>query len=147
MAYLITAYSCQAIQHVPSFKERVKALRNINRLLKTNGPLVLTVYNWESDAKNLKCKEGFYGVGGPLDLWRAAFTENDLRELLEKSGFKTQLVRGIFNIPKRIMRRLPGSLYFLDLYLSNFKFSIKTGKHLIAKAVKIRELDAYEIVH
>jgi len=135
------AYSCATIQHIPSFRERVKALTNINRLLRQNGRLVLTVHNWQADKRNLKYKEGYYGSGGPLDPWRAAFTENDLRKLLEQTGFKVVHVGGIFNVPRKIRKRMPKFLYPLEFYVSNFRFSIKIGQYLIAKAIKTRELD------
>jgi SAM-dependent methyltransferase len=134
-----SAYSCATIQHIPSINERVKALININKLLKENGVLVLTVHNWEGDEKNLRYKEGFYGSGGSKDLWRAAFTENDLRKLLELTGFKVLRSGGIFCIPFVIMKRLPEFLYFLESFFSRFKLSIKIGKYLIVKAIKIRE--------
>ena len=135
------AYSIATIQHIPSQNERLRALRKINSLLKLNGYLILTVLNWEGRGKKkLKNKEGFYGSGRASDLWRAAFTENDLRQLLEQTGFKALHTGGSSNVPIRMRKKMPEWVYFVDYCFSKLRLSVKIGEHLVVKAMKITEV-------
>lgn len=84
-----------ALEHFPT-KETQKVLGIIHNLLNTDGKLYLEVPNFQWHA-SLLLNEGrerdavYYAFGGQLDQWdfhKTGFTENILREELEKAGFK-----------------------------------------------------------
>jgi len=102
----------RTLHHVPSKKLRLQALKEVRRVLKPSGTLILTVWNvWGSKYKiNLlrTIKYGFLKIIGRSQLdfgdafipwWKLGekisryfhfFTKRELKSLVEESNFKTQ---------------------------------------------------------
>lgn len=98
-------WNIAAFHHIPSKKLREKALKEMLRVLKPNGYLVITVWNlwqekylWDvlkSMLKNIFLQE--YDINDVFIPWGRqkpalryyhAFTKNEIKELLENAGFK-----------------------------------------------------------
>jgi SAM-dependent methyltransferase len=105
-----TAYSIEAIQHIPSHRERVAAVRSMLRVLKPGGKCLISVAAWNRRvAREISQKEGFWGEGDRR-LYAFCFTPAELRSLMEEAGVKDVKVRGVTVLPGRICRRLPLAL-------------------------------------
>ncbi|EKE21159.1 MAG: methyltransferase type 11 [uncultured bacterium] len=100
-------YSIAVFHHLPSGELRLEIARELHRLLKKDGTIIITVWNlWQSRYrknifKNWKekilnksaldfndCYVSFTdNQGQKFNRFHHAFTKNDLTKLLEKSGF------------------------------------------------------------
>ena len=99
------AISIAAFHHIPSKKLRKKSIKEIHRTIKKNGTLIITAWNlfqpkykkyiWKSRLKWL-ISLGKYDRRDTLIPWGKtgvkryyyAFTQQELKSLLEKAGFK-----------------------------------------------------------
>lgn len=94
-----------SIHHIPTTKNRIAVIKEIKRVLKENGTAIITVWNlfqpkykkyiWHSRLKALLSfgKYDFRDTFIPWGKYKVkryyyAFTQNELRELLIKNGFK-----------------------------------------------------------
>jgi SAM-dependent methyltransferase len=90
------AVSIQVIQHIPTEKLRIKALKNIKDLLKEGGIFVCELQDWNSPSRifkriRSKLKHGFNSGRKELILenfYIYKFSPNEFLELLKKAEFK-----------------------------------------------------------
>ncbi|MBX7150452.1 class I SAM-dependent methyltransferase [bacterium] len=130
------AISIEVLQHIPSREKKIQVLKNICKALKPGGQLVICVYRYGGWISPPQPQEEFNHKG--TGLYRFAFTETDCRELLEESGYQIVKKRGLFNLPKRIRKRLPDQLWWLEFLSTKFLWSAKTGAYLLIAAKKIK---------
>ncbi len=128
-SYFDKAVSIEVIQHIPTHEKRVQALKNIFAALKPGGKLVTVLYRYGGWIKPPHPKEEFNHAG--YGLYRYAFTAGDAAEIFTESGFEVEHIGGVLNVPKKIKKRLPASLAFIDYGLSVFSFSKHLGRYLI----------------
>jgi ubiquinone/menaquinone biosynthesis C-methylase UbiE len=99
------AIAIASLHHIPSNKYRTKAIKEIHRILKKNGILILTVWNlfqpkykkyiWKSRIRHLlsfgkyDSRDVFipWGKSG-VDRYYYAFKQKELEKLLEKNKFE-----------------------------------------------------------
>lgn len=121
-----TVVSSEVLQHVPSEKERLKALRGFHRVLHPGGRCVVNVVCWNRRVR--EAKDGFWSNGGTYCHY---FTPAELRAMLELSGFRRVSLHGLLITPGSLTRRLPSSLAYLESALSSFSFMAGAGRFLI----------------
>ncbi|MFA6426943.1 MAG: class I SAM-dependent methyltransferase [Candidatus Magasanikbacteria bacterium] len=95
-------YCIAAFHHLPDKETRLKALGEMKRVLKKDGRLIMKNWNLGSDWANKKVEKGKYTKIGDNDFivpWRDpqgnilgdryyhSFTEDELKQLFEESGF------------------------------------------------------------
>jgi SAM-dependent methyltransferase len=113
-----SAYSIEAIQHIPSHKERVRAVRNMLQVLKPGGTCLISVAAWNRRvAREIQDKEGFWGTDARR-IYAYCFTPHQLRSLMQEAGVRDVRIRGVMALPGRICRRLPLALSRLESYCS-----------------------------
>jgi len=115
-------YSIAVLHHIPSNDLRADALREIKRVLKPNGLLILTVWNlwqrktaWEHFFKNSllkiigKTKLDFKDIFVPwkdengqviAQRYYHLFTKKELKKMAERAGFKIKKI-GILKRPEK----------------------------------------------
>ncbi len=123
------------IQHLPSHAARLQALRNFHTMLVSGGRLVLTAYRWGGWIKPPQPKEevNHHGSG----LYRMAFTEAEIQNLLQEAGFEKLRIYGIIRMPNRIRKRLPTVLAFpLELMLISLGWLNNGAQYVMAVGVK-----------
>jgi SAM-dependent methyltransferase len=96
------------LQHLPGPGARLQAVRNIYRSLRPGGIFVTSNYRWGGWIKHPTPKEdaNYHGEG----LYRYAFTENELSELLREAGFRTAHSFGIIRTPRKLRHHLPPAI-------------------------------------
>lgn len=88
-----TVWCIAVLHHIPTKKLQLKALKEIKRVLKKNGILMITVWNlWQTRYKNYIDAKTHNALipwkkGKTVERYYFAFRENELRALLKKSGF------------------------------------------------------------
>ena len=112
-----SVYSIEAIQHIPSHKERLAAVQNLCRMLKPGGKCLISVVGWNVRVAREVDKEGFWGSGEGR-LYAFCFTPDELRSLMEEAGVRNVRIRGAIVLPGRITRRLPLGLTCLESWCS-----------------------------
>jgi 2-polyprenyl-3-methyl-5-hydroxy-6-metoxy-1,4-benzoquinol methylase len=137
----------EALEHI---QEDEKAIREINKLLKTNGLLLLSVpYSERTETfaapkaafklkEEAEVKDEF--VGGYH--WREGYDEKTLTNLLRKGGFKLSELK-LVCIPKTICKHNETEtafafplLYPLSRLLGRFS---KNKKAMVGKAIKVQD--------
>jgi ubiquinone/menaquinone biosynthesis C-methylase UbiE len=98
-------YCIASFHHLPDREKRLNALKEMKRVLKSRGFLVMKNWNLGSEWANKKVEKGKYTKIGEQDFivpWRDpkgnilgdryyhSFTEEDMKNLLETSGFVIQ---------------------------------------------------------
>jgi ubiquinone/menaquinone biosynthesis C-methylase UbiE len=129
--------SIEVIFMLPSYEQRIMALKEFHRVLKEKGSVIITVDNYKTWYGEIDGeKEGFF-KSAP-DLYAYLYEPEELKEDLEKAGFTVVKVVGINNLPRRYLNRLKKLGVFLDLFISNFfkNLSFKRGSYLLAKGIK-----------
>ena len=83
-------WNIAAFHHLPTHTVQKKALREMNRVLKKNGRLMLTVWNlWQKKYRPYITKNGDAFIPfGPVNRYYYAFRLGELRKLLASTGFK-----------------------------------------------------------
>jgi SAM-dependent methyltransferase len=101
---------CLAVlHHIPSKEFRLKVLRNINRVLKPDGLLILTVWKLRFFKRlfilfkyiilkilgrtKLDFGDALIPWGKKLNRYLHSFSENELKKLVEEAGFKVKEIR------------------------------------------------------
>lgn len=126
------AYAIGVIQHIPSQRGRLTAVRNIFEMLCPGGECLITAVSWNSRNRTPGLqKEGFWGKG-ERRLYRFYFARNELRSLMEEAGFVDIRLRGLIVLPRRLTNLLPPSWASLEAWASRLSFSTATGRDLIA---------------
>ncbi len=114
-------YCIAVLHHIPSKQLRTEALKELRRVLKLDGLLILTVWNlwqtrisWRQVCKNIILKITGRSQLDPKDIftpWKSqngqilakryvhAFTKRELKKLAEKAGFKIKEI-GITRRPE-----------------------------------------------
>ncbi len=116
----------EAILHIPSHENRVRAARNLLGNLNPGGRLVLAVVPWRPGKGGEKVTDG-RGKGG---YYSYRFTPRELGDLMREAGFANVRVRGCVNFRGRVRSRLPRALWWTDVALSRLPLSAELG-HLI----------------
>lgn len=93
----------ETLQHLPTQEFRLGAVRELARVLKPGGTVVVSTYCWLGHIR--RQKEGFFEGG----LYRFAFTARELGALLREAGFEHVEVGGAVIFPS-IAERLRGSV-------------------------------------
>ena len=99
-------FNIRAFHHLPSKKLRLQALSEMNRILRPNGILIITVWNlWQPKYRNLAlraCLRFLYTLGGyswndffvpwgkTVKRYYHAFTPLELNNLVTDSGFEIE---------------------------------------------------------
>lgn len=118
----------EAILHIPSEENRLRAVRNFYDALKPGGRLVLALvpHRPKVHGPDRKVTDG-RGKGG---YYSYRFTPEEIREIMVATGFSDVHIRGCVNLRGRIRTRLPRTLWWIDVALSRLPISVRTG-HLI----------------
>lgn len=130
--------SIQVIQHIPTYTERCKAVRNLHNQLKDGGVCVITLYNYGFFSKRKLQKEGKF----PGGIYYLRFTSDEAEGLMRDCGFKDISIRGCVNFKKYVLVEACGikSLFRpiarLDAFWSKLKISCLTGEYLVCKGIK-----------
>jgi len=121
-------FCSEAILHIPSEENRLRAVRNFYESLKPGGRLVLALvpHRPKLHGADKKVTDG-RGKGG---YYSYRFTPDEVREIMVAAGFSDVHVRGCVNLRGRIRTRLPRALWWIDVALSRLPFSARLG-HLI----------------
>jgi 2-polyprenyl-3-methyl-5-hydroxy-6-metoxy-1,4-benzoquinol methylase len=112
-----SVYSVEAIQHIPSRKERLAAVRNLCRMLKPGGKCLVSVVGWNARVAREVEKEGFWGTDDGR-LYAFCSTPEELQALMEEAGVRNVKIRGVIALPGRITRHLPLGLTCLETWCS-----------------------------
>jgi ubiquinone/menaquinone biosynthesis C-methylase UbiE len=83
----------EVIQHIPSAGYRLAALRELSRVLRPGGVVVIAAYRWHGHIR--RHKEGFFG-----DLYYYAFTAREFGELMRAAGLQDVRVGGTGILPR-----------------------------------------------
>jgi len=128
------AIAVEVIQHIPTPEKRLRVLRNILGSLKGGGKLLMVVYRYGGwFPKNRPQEEHDHGGVG---LYRRAFTPEECRELLEEADFIFEYASGVLNLHRKIRKRLPPSMAFIEVAISKLGFSRRFGDYLIVSGRK-----------
>ena len=114
--YFDKVYSIAVLHHIPSQELRSEFLKEVKRVLKPGGLLILTVWNlwqwrgWKSNLKyaalkilglsKLDFKDVFVPWAKTYQRYFHCFSQGELKKLAEKTGFKTKEI-GILPRPDR----------------------------------------------
>jgi len=116
--YFDSVWSIAVFHHVPSKELRIKALKEINRVLKKNGELIITCWNLYQPryyklllkfffSKLFGSKLDFKDVFIPwkrvnVDRYYHAFTKKELKRLFINSGFKIKELKYLIRKNKKV---------------------------------------------
>lgn len=99
------ALCLDVLHYIPGENNRLKAVRNIYNSLKKNGLFITYNYRWGGFRKPPASKEEF-----GTELYRYAFTKEELTKLLLHAGFKKVSCTGIIRTPKKFRRNYLASI-------------------------------------
>lgn len=125
--------SIQSIQQVPSKEGRIAVFREMGRVMKDNGTMVVTVLNrrtWHDKVAN--------GKEGPLiavpDINVYLYDPEDIYEEAGAAGLFVADIAAINLFPVRYLKKLHGVGVLLDILMTRFmkKLSLEKGNYLLA---------------
>ena len=123
----------EVIQHVPNWRDRMRVVKDLKRVLKNKGKIVLLVYSYRRKLiRRRSFKSGFGGTG----IFRLNFDLADLIFLVRSGGFSRYELRGSNNIPERIIGHLGRMGVLLEIFVSSLPISVVLGDYLIANCIK-----------
>lgn len=123
----------EVLQHFPSWLDRIKACRDLLRVLRNGGRMVILVTSY--NRKLMKKRAFKIGYGG-TGIFRFHFSPLDLFFLVKFFNPREYHVRGSNNIPERLLRCLGDLGIVLDVFVSRLPISIFTGDYLILECEK-----------
>ena len=132
--YFDKAVSIEVLQHIPTQEKKILVLKNIFSFLKPGGKFIMVVYRYGGWIKFPKPKEEYDHAG--VGLYRFAFTVEDCSLLLGEAGFKIDHIGGVLNLHKKIRKRLPSWMSFIEVWFSKLSLSRRFGDYLIVVAKK-----------
>lgn len=113
-----SAYSIEVLEHIPSHRERLAAVRKLYDLLRPGGRCLISDNCWSPRNRRAQAeKEGFWGMG-ERRLYHYYFTPSELSALLHQGGFRDIRLRGLLLLPGRITRLLPLSFASVESWCS-----------------------------
>jgi SAM-dependent methyltransferase len=119
------------LQHLPGFEARLQAVRNIFRSLRPGGIFVTSNYRWGGWIKHPTPKEDANYHGGGL--YRYAFTENELGELLREAGFRRVRSFGIIRTPRKLRHHLPPAIaQLIERGMATLGLGARTAQYVLA---------------
>lgn len=134
-SYKKSSFELITLLDVLEHTQEEKTLREISRLLTTDGVLVLTVpaYTW------------LWSHWDVLQHHKKRYSQKDLRELLEKSGFKVLKISYMFSflVLPLIFVRVFKNIFFKNNYSSDFKLTFKFLDRIL---VGVSDLERWLIV-
>lgn len=126
------AYSVEVVDHIPSHRERLAALRRLYDLLKPGGRCLVSVHCWNPRTRQARMeKEGFWGTG-ERRLYHYYFTSREIRGLFQEAGFQEIRLRGLRLLPGKITGRLPASFSVVETWCSMVAAFAEVGVLVIA---------------
>lgn len=132
--YFDKAVSVEVLQHIPTQDKKNLALKNIFSSLKPKGKFIMVVYRYGGWIKPPNPQEEF--DHGGVGLYRFAFTPEDCYQIFKEVGFKIVHIGGVLNLHKKIRKRLPAWMSFIEVWFSKLRLSRKLGDYLIVVARK-----------
>ncbi len=115
-----SVYSIEVLEHIPSHRERLAAVRKLYDLLKPGGRCLISDNCWSPRNRRAQAeKEGFWGMG-ERRLYHYYFTPSEISALLHEGGFRDIRLRGLILLPGRITRFLPLSFAAVESWCSAF---------------------------
>jgi len=140
------------LQMIPGFKCRIEVLRDMQRVLKINGELVISVMNYTIARRLLKFmgrskpqealigKEGIIkgGPGLKYEVYYYNFSAPEFKRLLNKY-FSIDELSGIVNRIPKVSKFIGKKAIELDLFLGKTPLSYLFGLLLLAKCKKRQE--------
>ncbi len=99
------ALCLDVLHYIPGESNRLKAVRNIYNCLRKNGLFITYNYRWGGFRKPPAAKEEF----GP-ELYRYAFTKEELTKLLLHAGYKKVFCTGIIRTPRKYRKNFFASI-------------------------------------
>jgi SAM-dependent methyltransferase len=137
--------SVGTIQHIPTDAARRATIKNLSNVLKKDGRLVFTVWNYFPR----KLKYGILGRAGEQEylskkdhdeeetvLYCYKFLPAEVGSMLEDCGFTDIRLGGCNNVPRTLSKLTGRHLVPLDIALSKIALSTFLGAYLIARATK-----------
>jgi SAM-dependent methyltransferase len=89
------AVSGQMLEHIQLEAERHRCIKEMRRVLRNPGRVVLTVYNYSLTKRRNNEREGYHQGG----LYYYRFDRNELSALLNDHDFRVRNVTGLLNLP------------------------------------------------
>ncbi|MFH0754191.1 MAG: class I SAM-dependent methyltransferase [Candidatus Omnitrophota bacterium] len=128
-----TVVSLGVVQQLASREERLRILRCMCRVLRSDGQFAVTVLNrpsWASLVAN--------GLEGPLlsspELFVHLYEPESLRADLEAAGFEVVEIVAINNLPVRYLKRIGFLGVWVDMFITKYMktLSASKGRYLLA---------------
>lgn len=123
----------QTLQQIPSREGRVEGLKEMSRVMKDEGTIVITVLNrrtWHDKVAN--------GKQGPLiavpEISVYLYDPGDIYDEAAAAGLRVDEIAAMNIFPVRYLKRLHGAGVLMDLFITRFlsKMSFEKGNYLLA---------------
>ncbi len=125
----------EVLQHLPTREMRILALNNIHTSLKEGGIFVTTNYRWGGYIRPPTRKED--RTFSKNKLTRFAFTEMELRDLLQECDYRQVDCYGIIRLPARVRKLVPSHFAgFLEKSLHKYDLKSRDAQFVLAVGEK-----------